>query len=98
MHLLSLFLYRSVMDARKLTTLGGSLPVPNVQEIARETLSEVPPRYLRPEQDPPFLSHSSSIHVPVIDFGCLVSGDLMDSALDKLNCACKDWGFFQVRE
>ncbi|KAJ9690868.1 hypothetical protein PVL29_013162 [Vitis rotundifolia] len=88
------------MDAQKLTSLGGSLPVPCVQELAKKTLTTVPPRYLRPEQDPPFLSDSSttcsSIHAPVIDFNCLVSGDSMDSELDKLHYACKEWGFFQL--
>ena len=88
------------MDAQKLTSLGGSLPVPCVQELAKKTLTTVPPRYLRPEQDPPFLSDSSttcsSIHAPVIDFNRLVSGDSMDSELDKLHYACKEWGFFQV--
>ncbi|RVX10889.1 Protein SRG1 [Vitis vinifera] len=84
---------------KKLTSLGGSLPVPCVQELAKKTLTTVPPRYLRPEQDPPFLSDSSttcsSIHAPVIDFNRLVSGDSMDSELDKLHYACKEWGFFQ---
>ncbi|CBI30803.3 unnamed protein product, partial [Vitis vinifera] len=88
------------MDAQKLTSLGGSLPVPCVQELAKKTLTTVPPRYLRPEQDPPFLSDSSttcsSIHAPVIDFNRLVSGDSMDSELDKLHYACKEWGFFQL--
>ncbi|KAJ9690866.1 hypothetical protein PVL29_013160 [Vitis rotundifolia] len=88
------------MDAQKLTSLGGSLLVPSVQELAKKTLTTVPPRYLRPEQDPPFLSDSSttcsSIHVPVIDIHRLVSGDVLDSELDKLHNACKDWGFFQL--
>ena len=94
-------LYSLLMDAQKLTSLGGSLMVPSVQELAKKTLTTVPPRYLRPEQDPPFLSDSSttcsSIHVPVIDFHRLVSGDVLNSELDKLHYACKDWGFFQVR-
>ena len=88
------------MDAQKLTSLGGSLLVPSVQELAKNTLNTVPPRYLRPEQDPPFLNNSngsfSSFDFPVIDFNSLVSGDCMDSELDKLHYACKDWGFFQV--
>ena len=94
-------LYSLLMDAQKLTSLGGSLMVPSVQELAKKTLTTVPPRYLRPERDTPFLSDSSttcsSIHVPVIDFHRLVSGDVLDSELDKLHYACKDWGFFQVR-
>ena len=78
--------------------------MPNVQELAKKTITFVPPRYLRPDQqDPPLLninstSSFSSIHVPLIDFNCLVSGDSMDSELDKLHSACKDWGFVQVSD
>ena len=89
------------MEGQKLTSLGGTLPVPCVQELAKKMITTVPPRYLRPELHPPLLninstSSFSSIHVPVIDFNSLVSGDSMDLELEKLHCACKDWGFFQV--
>ena len=76
--------------------------MPSVQELANNTFTAVPPRYLRPELHPPFINNSSrstsSIHVPFIDFNHLVSGDGMDSELDKFHNACKDWGFFQVYE
>lgn len=82
-------------------SLGSSLLVPSVQELAKDSLTTVPPRYLRPEQDPPFSSQSTSQtplpHIPVIDFHCLLSGDGMESELEKLHHACKEWGFFQVR-
>ena len=88
------------MDPQKVSTFGGSLPVPSVQELANKALTTVPPRYLRPELDPPFLNNSTTCSstgdVPVIDFSRLVSGDFMDSELDKLHSACKEWGFFQV--
>ena len=32
---------------QKLTNLGSSLPVPCVQELAKETFTTVPPRYVR---------------------------------------------------
>ena len=80
-----------------LTNLGGSLPVPYVQELAKEPLTAVPARYVRPDQDPPFISNTtSSPLVPVIDLIRLLSGDSMDSELEKFHYACQKWGFFQV--
>lgn len=71
--------------------------MPSVQELAKEPLTTVPPRYVRTDQDPPFISNAASLpQVPVIDFQKLQTGDLMDSELDKLHQACKEWGFFQV--
>lgn len=85
------------------TKLGGSLKVPSVQELANQNPASVPPRYVRPDQDPPFtpLAHSScssAAEIPVIDMQILVSGDVhnINSELQKLNLACKEWGFFQV--
>uniref|UniRef100_A0A5B6ZXD2 Fe2OG dioxygenase domain-containing protein n=1 Tax=Davidia involucrata TaxID=16924 RepID=A0A5B6ZXD2_DAVIN len=83
----------------KVMKLGGSLEVPCVQELAKETLTTVPPRYVRPDQDPPIISDASSLpEVPVIDMhGLLLSGyNSIDSELQKLHCACKEWGFFQL--
>ncbi|KAJ4703766.1 protein SRG1-like [Melia azedarach] len=81
----------------KTATLGSSLPVPCVQELAKKPLTTVPPRYVRPDQDPPFIfDANSSEQVPVIDMQKLVSGELTDSEIDKFHHACKDWGFFQL--
>lgn len=77
--------------------LGGSLKVPSVQELAKQkNLSLLPPRYLRPELEPPFPSNSTSLgDIPVIDLQkLLISQD--DSELQKLDFACKEWGIFQV--
>ncbi|XP_050231004.1 codeine O-demethylase-like [Mercurialis annua] len=75
-------------------TLGNTLPVPYVQDLAKRSLATVPSRYVRPDQDPPFLSNSSSSdQVPIIDMNKLLSED---SELDKFHNACKDWGFFQL--
>ena len=85
------------MEEIKVTNLGSSLPVPCVQELAKEALTTVPPRYVRLDQDPPFVSDTSSLpKVPVIDMQSLTSKDLMDKELEKLHHACKHWGFFQV--
>ncbi|XP_050231001.1 codeine O-demethylase-like [Mercurialis annua] len=75
-------------------TLGKTLPVPYVQDLAKKSLATVPSRYVRPDQDSPFLPNSSSPdQVPVIDMNKLLSED---SELDKFHNACKDWGFFQL--
>ncbi|KAJ0018183.1 hypothetical protein Pint_10101 [Pistacia integerrima] len=77
--------------------MWSSLPVPSVQELVKEPLTTIPPRYVRPHQDPPFVSNATSLpQVPVIDLKKLLSGDLTDSELDKLHRACKEWGFFQL--
>ncbi|KAI8525753.1 hypothetical protein RHMOL_Rhmol13G0254600 [Rhododendron molle] len=72
----------------------SSLLVPCVQELAKESPTAVPTRYIRPDQDPPITSYSSLPDVPIIDMEKLLSGDQME--LKKLDSACKDWGFFQL--
>ncbi|KAL0011519.1 hypothetical protein SO802_006627 [Lithocarpus litseifolius] len=85
------------MEEIKVTNMGSSLPVPCVQELAKEALTTMPPRYVRLDQDPPFVSDTSSLpQVPVIDMQRLTSKDLMDKELEKLHHACKHWGFFQL--
>ncbi|XP_022715673.1 protein SRG1-like [Durio zibethinus] len=82
----------------ELTKLGSSIPVPSIQEVAKEALGRVPLRYQRPDQDPPFTSIDTacSPKVPVIDMLMLLSGDSMDVELEKLHDACKEWGFLQL--
>ncbi|KAL5577102.1 hypothetical protein UlMin_018801 [Ulmus minor] len=84
--------------AETLNKLGSSLPVPLVQELAKETLDKVPERYVRPDQDPPIISDAnhSLLQVPVIDMSNLFSQESGQSELEKLHLACKDWGFFQL--
>ncbi|KAJ8616584.1 hypothetical protein MRB53_035956 [Persea americana] len=78
-------------------TLGSSLPVPNLQELAREHLITVPPRYVRPDQDPPVAFASESFPmVPTVDMERLLHEESMPLELEKLHSACKDWGFFQL--
>ncbi|NP_001352381.1 protein SRG1-like [Solanum lycopersicum] len=73
---------------------GKSLLVPSVQELAKQHLTIIPDRYLRPEQETPVIS--AGAEVPVIDVQKLISGDSMDSELQKLHSACQQWGFLQV--
>lgn len=39
----------------KTVTIGKSIIVPSVQELAKTGLTEVPKRYIRDDQDPPIL-------------------------------------------
>ncbi|KAF8391148.1 hypothetical protein HHK36_023449 [Tetracentron sinense] len=83
--------------ASKIARLGSSVRVPSVQELAKETTTTVPLRYVRPDQDPPIVSDTTLVlEVPVIDMERLVSGENMDLELARFHSACKEWGFFQV--
>ncbi|KAI4357400.1 hypothetical protein L6164_001349 [Bauhinia variegata] len=76
-----------------------SLPVPSVQELAKEPLIRVPDRYVRTDLEPSIVSDASSLpQVPVIDLSKLLSEDedLHEHELQKLDDACKEWGFFQL--
>jgi hypothetical protein len=76
-----------------------SILVPSVQELAKEPLTQVPDQYVLPDQETVVLSNNTSLpQVPVIDFSKLLSQDLnlKNHELEKLHCACKEWGFFQV--
>ncbi|KAE8705895.1 putative Senescence-related protein 1 [Hibiscus syriacus] len=77
----------------ELAKLGASLLVPSVQELAKEPLTKLPPRYVRTDEDPPVASHTNLLpQVPVIDMQKLSSQE----ERDLLHHACKDWGFFQL--
>ncbi|KAK4361270.1 hypothetical protein RND71_020222 [Anisodus tanguticus] len=76
---------------------GKSLLIPSVQELAKEHLTNIPARYVRPEQESPAISAGAAVPtVPVIDLQKLISGDSMNSELQKLHSACQQWGFLQV--
>lgn len=76
---------------------GRSIIVPSVQELAKEPITHVPSRYVRESQDLLIDSNESSLPVvPVIDLSRLLVEDSMNSELQRLHSACKDWGFFQV--
>nr|POF25068.1 protein srg1 [Quercus suber] len=81
----------------EITTLGSSIPVPCVQELAKETTSTVPPRYVRFPNEPPIISDTTSLpQVPVIDMQRLFSAEFKYTELEKLHHASKEWGFFQL--
>ncbi|KAF9620868.1 hypothetical protein IFM89_015109 [Coptis chinensis] len=88
------------MESREAVSFGSSLIVPSVQELAKEQIDVVPPRYIRPDQDHPVLLDPTFLPtVPVIDMKILLAHDSVESMhpeLEKLHYACKHWGFFQV--
>ncbi|CAA7060230.1 unnamed protein product [Microthlaspi erraticum] len=73
----------------------SSLIVPCVQEMVKEKMiTTVPPRYVR--SDLAKADMADDIEIPVIDMNLLSSSTSMDSEIDKLDFACKEWGFFQA--
>uniref|UniRef100_A0A7N0UPV1 Fe2OG dioxygenase domain-containing protein n=1 Tax=Kalanchoe fedtschenkoi TaxID=63787 RepID=A0A7N0UPV1_KALFE len=83
----------------KARKLGGSLQVPNVQELAKDGLSELPLRYVHPEMEPALVTTDDFLpEVPVVDMARLASVELGAEELEKLRFACSEWGFFQVVE
>ena len=83
-------------DHEEVPSWGTSLPVESVQEIVRKDPSNVPEKYIHHfdyTQTDVVLTHLSS-DIPVIDLSLLSSGDEVE--LQKLDMACRDWGFFQV--
>ncbi|XP_077229919.1 protopine O-dealkylase-like [Tasmannia lanceolata] len=85
------------MESPKLAILGGSLPVPSVQELVKDQILTVPSRYIRLDQHPQVISATATLpSIPTIDMESLLQGESQPSELKKLHSACKDWGFFQL--
>ncbi|TKY69184.1 Thebaine 6-O-demethylase [Spatholobus suberectus] len=77
--------------------LGSSLLIPSVKELAKEALIKVPERYVHPDINPPILFNIDSLpQLPIIDLNKLLSEEVQGPELDKLDLACKEWGFFQL--
>ncbi|OEL25481.1 Protein SRG1 [Dichanthelium oligosanthes] len=99
-----------VDTSAKPANLGGSLPVPNVQDLASRPAADLTPhvlnRYLRGDDAPAVstttvavdaaAAASSSSSVPVVDLARLLDPALADEEAARLRAACEDWGFFQV--
>ncbi|XP_020204545.1 protein SRG1 isoform X2 [Cajanus cajan] len=82
------------MDA-EIPNLGSSLPVPSVKELVKQPMKNVPERYIHPNEDPLSVPYTTSLpQIPVIDLSKLLSEDATE--LEKLDHACKEWGFFQL--
>ncbi|XP_013736650.1 protein SRG1-like isoform X1 [Brassica napus] len=75
----------------------SSIIVPSVQEMVEKNLiTTVPPRYLRSDLDKAEIDSDLRTEIPIIDMNLLCSSTSMDSEIDKLDFACKEWGFFQL--
>lgn len=97
---LLLYLCKLLMEFEtEAVNFGKSIIVPSVQELAKQTIFSLPPRYLRPDQDHPIVPSNTWLpSIPVIDLQKLLVGDSIDKELERLHSACREWGFFQVRE
>nr|XP_043611146.1 protein SRG1-like isoform X3 [Erigeron canadensis] len=79
--------------------LGRSLIVPSVQELAKQPITKIPPRYVRQLDHHEDELTTTTSSVPVIDLHNLfadTSSDMYSNELNKLHVASKEWGFFQV--
>ena len=70
-----------------MVTVGSSILVPSVQELAKEHMINVPPVMEAPSLLP---------SIPKIDMERLVLQESSAAELERLHSACKKWGFFQV--
>jgi isopenicillin N synthase-like dioxygenase len=89
--------------AAKPRNLGGSLPVPNVQDLAarRDLTPAVLHRYLRDDVSSSVVDGdadaTTACLVPVVDLARLLDdGEHAAEEAAKLRWACEDWGFFHV--
>ncbi|XP_058772213.1 protein SRG1-like [Vicia villosa] len=69
---------------------------PSVQELVKHNISKVPQQYLQLNQDPVVISDTTTPlpQLPVIELSKLLCEDATE--LEKLDRACKEWGFFQL--
>ncbi|XP_058070942.1 oxoglutarate-dependent flavonoid 7-O-demethylase 1-like isoform X2 [Magnolia sinica] len=73
------------------------LPVPSVQELAREPLDAVPSRYIRDDVDDPVSNPCNpSLQIPTVDMSRLLDAESQTDELHKLYSICRDWGAFQL--
>lgn len=63
------------------SNVGSSLLVPGVQELAKQLLSAIPNRFLRPELERDVVADGGGpvLEIPVIDMQNLVSEESMNS-------------------
>ncbi|KAL0763180.1 hypothetical protein Bca101_079331 [Brassica carinata] len=80
-------------------TYYNSIIVPSVQEMAKgKMIKKVPQRYVRSGLDKAEITDECGprTKIPIIDLNRLCSSTYMASEIDKLDLACKEWGFFQL--
>ncbi|CAA7060228.1 unnamed protein product [Microthlaspi erraticum] len=77
----------------------SSIIVPCVQQMVKEKMiTTVPPKYVRSDLDKSEMADDSGLNnkIPIIDMNRLCSSTSIDSEIDKLDFACREWGFFQA--
>ncbi|KAF2534702.1 hypothetical protein F2Q70_00033041 [Brassica cretica] len=80
-------------------TYYNSIIVPSVQEMAKgKMIKKVPQRYVRSGLDKAEITDECGprTKIPIIDLNRLCSSTYTASEIDKLDLACKEWGFFQL--
>ncbi|KAK8468968.1 hypothetical protein PHAVU_006G168190 [Phaseolus vulgaris] len=73
----------------------------SIQELVKKPLTSVPQRYLQQQyyNEPSlFPDETLSQALPTINLKKLIHGEDTELELEKLNSACRDWGFFQLVE
>ncbi|XP_020224242.1 protein SRG1 [Cajanus cajan] len=76
--------------------MSSSEAVLSVQELIKKPLTSVPQRYIT-QPSSPLLQHQTLSHViPTISLKKLIHGETHEQ--EKLNSACRNWGFFQLVE
>ncbi|KAF8732954.1 hypothetical protein HU200_015305 [Digitaria exilis] len=80
---------------------GGSLPVPNVQELAQtynRSDEQIPENYIRVKEaaEEVIIDHVISTAIPIIDVNKLLNPQSSREECAKLGSACRQWGIFQV--
>ena len=82
-----------------MASLGRSLAVPNVQALAAtmDGTSEIPDRYIRQEAESEPVERADRYELPVVDLGLLLNPEVCQEEFARLEFACREWGFFQVR-
>ncbi|GLJ27755.1 hypothetical protein SUGI_0544710 [Cryptomeria japonica] len=73
-------------------------PIPVVQELASQHLHSLPQRFIRSEKERPNDFSHHQMDIPIIDMGMFLSDSesCRQQELEKLDIACKQWGFFQA--
>ncbi|KAE8680044.1 Protein SRG1 [Hibiscus syriacus] len=68
-----------------------------VLELAKESSTSIPSKYLRSDIEKAVVPNGDHIpEIPVIDMQKLVSVGPNNPEVEKLDFACKEWGFFQL--
>ncbi|RDX92504.1 Protein SRG1, partial [Mucuna pruriens] len=72
----------------------------NIQELIKKPLTSVPQRYVQRHyhESSSFPDDNLGHALPIINLKKLIRGDDTELELEKLNSACRDWGFFQLVE